>query len=277
MRKDNLFIVRFVNLSIFLILEGLAIFMISRTTLVQKSGIIKGLYSVNASINKQISSVQEYFALKENNQILAQENALLRSRNTSLEKYIGENYPLVTDSILYKYADYTYIPARVISNQTNKLHNVIVIDKGTSDGIKEDMGIITAKGVVGYVLTAGEKYSVVCSLLDIENMVSATISSSNTFGTLYWNGKSTKKALLKDIPIHTEIIKGDTVTTSGYSMIYPPHLPIATITGKSKNNGINYELSVELIEDFNTLMTVYAVCFKEKEEIETLLKNSDKR
>ena len=143
--------------------------------------------------------------------------------------------------------------------------------------LKEDMGIITAKGVVGYVLTAGEKYSVVCSLLDIENMVSATISSSNTFGTLYWNGKSTKKALLKDIPIHTEIIKGDTVTTSGYSMIYPPHLPIATITGKSKNNGINYELSVELIEDFNTLMTVYAVCFKEKEEIETLLKNSDKR
>ncbi len=277
MRKENLFISRLVNLSVFLILEGLALFMINQSSLIQKSGIIKGFHSVNASIDKSIDNIGEYFALKQNNLVLAQENAILREENHRLQELIRENESIAIDSTLLSYSKYTYIPARVISNQTNKQHNVIIIDKGYKDGIREDMGIITAKGVIGYVLATGENYSIVCSLLDTDNMLSATIASSNTFGTLFWNGKSTKRAILKDIPIHTEIIEGDTITTSGYSMTYPPNLPVATINGKSRNNGINYELAVDLIEDFNSINIVYAVCFKDKEELQTLLNKSVKK
>lgn len=274
MKKDNLFLTRLVNLSIFLILEGLALFMVSRNSLIQKSGIIKGVHSINATVDQSISNVSDYFDLKQVNLTLSEENVQLREENHRLLEYIKNNESIPVDSLLLGYSKYTYIPARVISNQTNKQHNVIIIDKGHKDGIREDMGVITAKGVIGYVLATGENYSIICSLLDTDNMLSATITSSNTFGTLQWNGKSTKRAILKDIPIHTDIIEGDTVTTSGYSMTYPPNLPIATINGKSKSNGINYELSVDLIEDFNSIHTVYAVCFKDKEEIQTLLNNS---
>ena len=179
MRKENLFISRLVNLSVFLILEGLALFMVNQSSLIQKSGIIKGFHSVNASIDKSIDNIGEYFALKQNNLVLAQENAILREENHRLQELIRENESIAIDSTLLSYSKYTYIPARVISNQTNKQHNVIIIDKGYKDGIREDMGIITAKGVIGYVLATGENYSIVCSLLDTDNMLSATIASRN--------------------------------------------------------------------------------------------------
>ncbi|MBR4974352.1 MAG: hypothetical protein IKY60_02070, partial [Bacteroidales bacterium] len=60
MKKDNLFLTRLVNLSIFLILEGLALFMVSRNSLIQKSGIIKGVHSINATVDQSISNVSDY-------------------------------------------------------------------------------------------------------------------------------------------------------------------------------------------------------------------------
>lgn len=270
MRKNTPFLQRFVNLSIFIILEGLAIFMINKSSLIHNSAIIKGIYSVSSFFGESVSNIGEYFSLKGDNIALSEENCRLRETNDSLLKYVEEFMEVFPDSTLTSYSRYTYIPAKVISNRTDNQHNTIIIDKGRKDGLSEDLGVITSKGVIGYIKSVSENYSLISSFLDTDNMISATICSSNTFGTLSWGGKSTKKGVLKDIPIHTEIIPGDTVVTSGFSFIYPPNLPIATISGKSKNNGINYDLEVELLEDFKSIKHVYIVDYKGKKEIETL-------
>ena len=158
---------------------------------------------------------------------------------------------LAGDSLLFD-----YIPASVVSNSTDRLHNIIIINKGTRDGVREDMGVITDRGIVGYVLSAGEKYSKVSSVLDIDNMVSAIHRKTNTFGVLQWNGEHA-------------------VVSSGYSLIYPEGLPVGTVSGKELRDGINYDVTVTLYENFSKLRHVYVAVRKDIDQLLELTGGTD--
>ena len=142
--------------------------------------------------------------------------------------------------------------------------------KGMRDGIREDMGVVTDRGLIGYILSAGERYSKVSSLLDIDNMASATLTSSNTFGVIQWNGKTARQTILHDIPVHTVFSEGDTVVSSGYSLIYPPGIPIGTVSRYEIRDGVNYDITLDLCEEFSRLRHVYVVSRRDIGELEAL-------
>jgi rod shape-determining protein MreC len=135
--------------------------------------------------------------------------------------------------------------------------------------------VITDRGIVGYVLSAGEKYSKVSSVLDIDNMVSAIHRKTNTFGVLQWNGEHAGEIILHDIPVHTEIDEGDTVVSSGYSLIYPAGLPVGTVSGKELRDGINYDVTVTLYENFSKLRHVYVAVRKDIDQLLELTGGTD--
>ena len=82
---------------------------------------------------------------------------------------------------------------------------------------------------------------------------------------------------LNDIPIHTNVELGDTVITSGFSRMYPPHHPIGTIEKISNNDGISFDLNVKLFGDFRSLKWVYVVSFDGKSETDSLLRENSKQ
>ena len=157
-----------------------------------------------------------------------------------------------------------------MSNSTDRLHNILIINKGKRDGIAEDMGVVTDRGIIGYILSAGEKYSKVSSILDIDNMASGTLTGSNTFGVIQWDGKTARRTVMHDIPVHTVFSDGDTVVSSGYSLIYPPGIPIGTVAGHRLRDGVNYDLTIDLFEEFPRLRHVYVVSRKDINELNAL-------
>lgn len=263
-----------VNTALFLLLEGAAVWMIFNNSIVQRNKMAEGLYAVTASVNNASDGITEYFSLGRVNERLSQENALLREENERLRNRMEER-DLHHDSVFADKGGFRYIPAKVISNSTDRLHNFIVIDKGTEDGITEEMGVITDKGVVGIVITAGRNYSRVSSLLNTDNTVSALISGSNTFGTVSWDGKSIKEVILHDIPIHTLFSEGDTITTSGFSAIYPDGHPLGRIAGKEMGDGVNYEIRVELFENFKELKYIYVAVPSADPELADMIKKEE--
>ena len=85
-----------------------------------------------------------------------------------------------------------------------------------------------------------------------------------------WDGRSSRGAILSEIPHHIGISPGDTVYTSGYSTIFPPDIPLGT-TGESRLvNGATYEIKVTLFEDFSRLRYVTIVNHTGKEELKEL-------
>ena len=75
--------------------------------------------------------------------------------------------------------------------------------------------------------------------------------------------------------LHTEIDEGDTVVSSGYSLIYPEGLPVGTVSGKELRDGINYDVTVTLYENFSKLRHVYVAVRKDIDQLLELTGGTD--
>ena len=155
--------------------------------------------------------------------------------------------------------NYRFIIAHVINNSVARPRNYITIEKG-SDGVMPEMGVVDQNGVVGIVNVVGPHTSRVISLLNPDLRLSCKVKGSDAFGSLVWNGKSPDEALLEELPRHVPFNIGDTIVTSGYSVVFPEGIPVGTIITQTKDEDDNfYTLQIKLLTDFTTLSTVRVI------------------
>ena len=152
------------------------------------------------------------------------------------------------------------IPAKVVSNELAKKDNLLTIDKGTLDGVREDMGVVCGNGIVGIVYLAAPHYSVVIPVLNSRSNISCAIRNRGYFGYLRWMGGNSKIAYVDDIPRHAHVRRGDKVVTSGYSSVFPPGVMVGKILHVYNSpDGQSYRLQVELSTDFGRLRDVCVI------------------
>ena len=149
------------------------------------------------------------------------------------------------------------LPAKVVSNSLRRPDNLLTVDRGRTDGVMPDMGVVSGTGLVGVVYMAGEHYSVVMPLLNVHSRVSCAIRNHGYFGYMSWDGSSTTDAFMEDVPRHAQFKTGEWVETSGYSDIFPPGITIGQITAIGNSaDGLSYRLRVKLNTNFSTLREV---------------------
>lgn len=259
---------------LFLLLEVIAFVLIFSNNDFQRAMYLNSANRITGSIYSKYSSITDYFHLSAVNRELSEENSRLReellyykSLNTTPDTLLLRQF---TDS-----AQYSYIPARVINNSVTRQHNYITLDKGARDGVKPDMGIVTPSGVAGVIIHTSESFSTAISLLNLRWNVSAKLKRNNYFGSLAWDGKEYRFARLNEIPFHVDLIKGDTLVTSGYSSIFPEGMKLGVIEDFKKEGGDNfYNIQVRLSVDFKSLSYVEIIRNVHKKEIEELEKLS---
>lgn len=218
-------------------------------------------------------NITEYFSLKKANSQLATENAeLLKKQLFSF--IVTDNKTYTVDDTLYR-QQYHFITAKVISNSTNRINNYITLNKGYNSGIKKNMGVITTNGIVGIVKDVSANFSSVTSVLHSKSKISAKLKKGNNIGTIIWNGGDYTFVTLKDVPTHVKILPGDTVISSGYSLMFPEGIPIGKVHGFTVNKSKDfYEIQVKLFLDINNISYVYVVNNLLKEELSELEKKS---
>lgn len=275
MKDRNKYILHLINFLVFILLETAAVWLISRNSVIQRSDILRSVSAVTNTFSSGAGNVGRYFSLGKINRRLSEENVALRRENDRLQAALSDL--AVPDSLLTESPLFDYIPALVVSNSTDRLHNILIINKGKRDGIAVDMGVVTDRGIIGYILSAGEKYSKVSSILDIDNMASGTLTGSNTFGVIQWDGKTARRTVMHDIPVHTVFSEGDTVVSSGYSLIYPPGIPVGTVSGQMLRDGVNYDLTIDLFEEFSRLRQVYVVSRRDIQELNDLMDDQQEK
>lgn len=259
---------------LFLLLEIIAFVLIFSNNDFQRAVYLNSASRISGSVYSKYSSIVDYFHLSRVNRELSDENARLRQE---LSHYLSaETAPdttlmkQITDS-----SAYSYIPARVINNSVTRQHNYITLDKGARDGIEPDMGIVTPSGVAGVIIHTSELFSTAISLLNLRWNVSAKLKRNNYFGSLAWDGKDYRYALLNEIPFHVDLFKGDTIVSSGYSSIFPEGMKLGVVEDFGKEGGDNfYYIKVRLSVDFKSLSYVEIIRNTHKTEIEELEKLS---
>jgi len=257
MRSLLNFLLRYKTLIIFLILEAVALVMISSSHNYHQSVAYGAARSISGFVAKRIENGHSYFRLRQVNQELIAENLQLRHRIEKLETVQKPGLTSVSDSA--SGIRYNYLSARVINNSVNKQKNFITLDRGSRHGVTTGMGVASSTGVVGVIVGVSRNYSVAMSLLNTDFKLSASIAQNDYFGSLAWNGRNYRYAQLSEIPHHVAITEGDTIVTSGYSAIFPPGLMVGTLTGDLKKGGDFVTLKVLLSADFKKLTDVYLI------------------
>ena len=260
---------------LFIAIEAICVAMVINNGIVQQYTVAGEIRNFQKFFWEIGSSIKNYTKLKEINLNVSQQNLALLEENGRLREHlINSSTAIVADSLTRLYAtehpQFEYNWAKVIKNTINTQHNFIIINKGSRDGIMEDMGVITPNGVVGIVRAVGRNNAYVLSFLNNKQQISAKIGKSNTFGQLAWDGKDIMYANLNDIPQHVDANPGDTIYTSGYSSFFPPDIPIGIAQSSKIVNGMHRSVRVRLLQDFSLLDNVIIVKNNYHREIDSL-------
>jgi rod shape-determining protein MreC len=262
------FLAKYINLILFILLEGLALYLIVNSNEYHNIRLIKSLKGITSSAEGKISNVVNYFKLRDINKDLALENAALRNSISRFVKRDNLLFFSFSDTILNQ--QYEYTSARIVNNSVNKQKNFFTLDKGRKQGIDADMGVITPEGIAGFVVGSSENYSVAMSVLNIDFRLSSRIKSNGYFGSLTWDGRDYRHAVLNDIPQHVTVNIGDTIETTGYSAIFPEGIILGVISSYDKSGSDFYRIRVALAVNFKKLNYVNIIRNLKKEEQQTL-------
>lgn len=257
-----LFIKKYNAVILFVILETLCLVMMSYSLPFHNRKIVNACNELTGTVNVVLSNWSDYLSLKSQNETLAAHNALLLNAMTN-----------VNDSTLAPRDDdrFSFIPAHVIDNNIYATNNYMVIDKGRLDGILPDMGVVSDDGVAGIVVNVSNHFASVMSLLNSYSTVSCRFVDNQHIATLAWDNADFRFGMLKDIPSHLIINKGDTVVTSGFSNTFPADIMVGTVEDYLKSDNDVFSLAkLRLATNFSTLRHVYVVKNNFIEEIDSL-------
>lgn len=273
-----------IRILIFIILETVCIIFISDNSIIQRYLILEKVRNAQSVFWKQNQKIKEFFNLRKQNEDLAFRNFFLLRENMkhhelvdikNSEAYLHtfktmDSIKRAKDTLAIDKQRFSYIGARVVKNSIGSLHNYIIIDKGRADGVEENMGVITASGIIGIIRAVGEHNSFVLSFLNNKQQVSAKIGHTDAFGPLRWDKKNIMEATLHEIPQHINVTNGDTVFTSGLSSFYPSDIPIGRVMSSKVINGVHLAVKVRLFQDAANLAYVIVAKNNNRQEIDSL-------
>ncbi len=257
-----------ISVAVFIVLEAAALVMLSRNDSLQKVWISRAGHAIMGKVWGSTQAVGRYFSLSSANRQLAIENQELLSRLLEAEEKLRR---VKVDSMSFPVNQgFSLIPAEVVKISRGKQHNYIILNRGFEDGVQDKSGVITACGVVGVVDAVSRHHSFVFSFQNSEVSISARLGDEGSNGILVWDGVSSNGAILKEVPLQYRHHQGDTVYTSGHSIMFPPDIPIGIVGDSKIVNGATNEISVSLFQDFKALRYVSIVHNNSLDEIEDL-------
>ncbi len=269
MRNLILLFIRNGGLLLFLLLEGLCMFLVVQFNKKQNDIYFRTTAAFTGAVYNQVDEITKYWNLSSVADNIARENAqLLRQLEELKPPFYQTPDTTSRDSSL---ALYEFIPAKVISNSIGKHNNHLILNVGSTDSIAAGMGVIGGGGLVGVVRSVTADYAIVMSLLHKESRISAAIERTGHFGVLVWQANDPMRARLINIPKHASPSKQDTIVTSGYSTIFPEGLMVGTIEGIDMEGGSNtHIIDVALSNDLSRIKYVYVIKHLKAEQLSAL-------
>ena len=272
------FFIRTRDFFVFLGLFVVAIGLVFRSNYYPQSVYINSANNISGELYAFSSYWSGYFHLRTENEQLAEENRLLHNRVLLLEQAI-KRQPLA-DSLAFVKADsvkYRVFKANVIKNSYRLHKNYLTIDRGTSDGVQQDMGVVSPRGIVGIVENTSGRFATVQSVLNSQSALNAMVKRTEHFGSLRWDTKQLNIVQLLEVPNIAPIQNGDTIVTGGMSNIFPKGLPVGKIVHYEKSKFDNtYVIDVQLFADMSNLDYVYIIENTDRKAIMELEKQDPK-
>lgn len=272
------FLMRHTTTLVFLLLEAVAAMLVLTCNDYHRASYVSSANVITGSVFRLTSSIGRYFGLAKANEALVSKNLALQEEVALLRAQLDAVPDSVIDALpLSERPALRYRLAHVVGASTNRSRNMLTLDKGAGDGIRQDMAVVNSEGVVGLVAAVSSRFALVLPIINTSSHLSVKVRGGNCRGQLVWDGVSCREAQVTDIPEHARVEIGDTVVTSGASTFFPEGLMVGTVSSlEPDRNGGFYDIGVELAVDFNSVYDVEVVedlTATERQELEKSVEN----
>jgi rod shape-determining protein MreC len=210
---------------------------------------LQAISSVDHGISELWDGYVALQGVRDENEQLRRDMDLLRGQNSQLREAAAATERLKSLLQFKEKASSVMLAAQVIGRDATNSYRSVILNKGESDGIKPDMGVVTPVGVVGRVVKTTGATAVVLLVTDPNNAIAGLIQRTRDEGIV--EGTHQGLAKLKYIPLLSTVRDGDHVVTSGLVGGFPRGLPIGTITRIDRSEGALFQ-SAELMPDVDT-------------------------
>ena len=153
------------------------------------------------------------------------------------------------------------VAAQVIGSSGSEQSRSIFIDKGSNDGVANDMAVITAEGVVGKVLHTFGSTAQVLLINDQSSGVGAILEKSRIQGVL--KGTPLGDVVLERVMSDEAVTPGEEVLTSGGDLIFPKGLPVGAVTKVNRTAEAFLSIQIKPAVSLSKLEEVLVVMQKE--------------
>ena len=252
--------------------------LVLRYQLYQHSFYFNQSVSFFRSIDQSRTNLTEYLSLRQENLYLKEENSQLRQRlkDNYLPSFsqFDSTFTDTSNTSAYKQI-YSYFPAEVVRNSTNKRDNFFFINQGTNQGIEVGMAVLSPKGVAGVVITTSNNFSRVMSVLNSKFEITPFIPELRLRqGVVKLEGNDARYGYLKEVNRTEDVKKGQILLSSNYSNIFPPGIPVAKVVEAQKALQQQYQrIKIHYATDFSRLHYVYCVKNNTQKELDKLNSN----
>lgn len=228
--------------------------------------------AVTARVEGLFSGIARYsHALGENDRLRA-ETIELATEVARLREARAENERLRS---LLAFSDTSAIQrvlARVVAKDITQQENLLTLDVGSRNGVEEGMPVIDERGIVGKVVLTSARHSIVMPHQSTQFAVPATIDALQQDGIVRWDGVNYDRLLMEYVPKTEPVEKGQIVTTSGYSEIFPAGIPVGVVdslfAGRGRNDFTIYLRPAAPISQVNYVYVLLTEPDAEQEALE---------
>ncbi|WP_264846875.1 rod shape-determining protein MreC [Capnocytophaga catalasegens] len=270
MRQIIIFFRRQKDFFIFLFLFGISFALIFKANSYQNSRYLHSANFISGHFYSFSDAIEQYFSLKNQNQILVEENKQLHQQILDFQKLKIDSIDTKTE-VSFSPNKYKVLRAEVIKNSINLSKNYLLINKGVNDSVMQDMGVISPKGIVGIIDKTSKRFASVQSVLNTRSRLSVALKNTAHYGTLRWEDKQLNIVQMTDIPNVAPVKVGDTIVTDGRSSIFPKGIPVGSVKDFKINPLDNsLILNIQLFTDMARIQHVYIIQNKDQAEIREL-------
>lgn len=257
---------------LFLLLEGISLFLLFSYNDYQGSIWFSSANTISGKLFEAEQYVQSFFSLRSDNRNLAEQNARLEEKIYRMEQMLDSTQRIQLAQDVSTSFGLRVTPATVVGNSISQSNNFITINKGTEDGIAPNMGVISTNGVVGITYKSSRHYTLVIPILNSMSSISCKVTPGDAFGYLKWKGGDCRIAQLCDIPRYAKVNVGDSIITSGHSSFFPEGLLVGTISHFDPlSDNLSNLIDVKLSTSFVHLRHVFVINNPDTAERQNLL------
>jgi rod shape-determining protein MreC len=251
----------YLHLTIFALLSFLLLILPQRIKSDLSAFIFRFTYGPFYSLSNHI---QELEGIREENRRLHQKLMELALRNFWLNEAQLENQRLRGLLDFRSELEHKVIPADVVASDPNRASFSILINKGSQDGVRENMPVVNMRGLVGKIVDVSSRGATVQLMIDPSFRASALDKRSRVFGIIKPRAGFTLR--LDNVPLQEDVMVGDLVISSGLGGVFPPGLQIGTVTAvksqetfsqEDRSFGIFKMIQVNPSVDFSSLEEVF--------------------